>query len=377
MTVYILIILDVNVYSVAEIIWCSIMSITCVWITTYAFRVGKVLYITVQISQQQQFYESDWRDVKRLLTINGTLTLFFIFQTAIVIYFSATHQKLDEYFRIVDLFTNAVCLIVLCYLYRNPMKKMIKQNGTRKKKKKRRNSISVNKTNNCKSPKKSINKLDLKAQFSNTKTTSLRTPNTCQQPSRPSMATMDANQNHLTLSPFSPSNNPTTDESNVSSPITRTSFNSENSSNSHLKMNNNEFRLPRKSTDIDSELPAINEERENEGTITSTLIQPVPESVDCKSDDDQDAKMDLIDTAGNIARCMTDATDGSDNMQSLDVVNDREPTISMLELQNIDTLESVYTDKTGDENIVVNKSMDFDADEMIEVDMGNVDNLYE
>ena len=122
-TVYILIIKDINVYSIAEIIWCSIMSITCAWITIYAIRVGKVLYITVQISQQQKFYESDWRDVKRLLTINGVLTSFFIFQTAATIYFTAFHQKLDSYFRITDLFTNAVCLTVLCYLYRNPMKR--------------------------------------------------------------------------------------------------------------------------------------------------------------------------------------------------------------------------------------------------------------
>ena len=134
-TVYILTIIidriDLDLFFITtEIIWSAILSIICIIFIIYAYFVAKVVFKNmVKTSTHQSFAQSDLHTAKKLLFINFCITLFFITQCILSIYYTVSHEQFALLPRIIDLTVNLLFIILLCWMYRNPMRNLIKFEG--------------------------------------------------------------------------------------------------------------------------------------------------------------------------------------------------------------------------------------------------------
>ena len=116
---------------VIEAVWTFVLLIVCVVFIIYAWYVGKVLLITAQIASEQTFAKKERQLTKRLLFINVCITLFFVSQCILSIAFTVSLGKFNIIYRIIDLCLNLLFIIVLCWMYRGPMKRLIKSEAKR------------------------------------------------------------------------------------------------------------------------------------------------------------------------------------------------------------------------------------------------------
>ena len=117
------------IFRVASFAWSGLTAIITILITIYAIISGKVLYETTKKSvAKQSFADKEWNVVRRLIVVNSFITLYFIFATTVHIYYAIYIQNTDDIIphKIMELIANAVCLLIICWMYRSSMQRLIK-----------------------------------------------------------------------------------------------------------------------------------------------------------------------------------------------------------------------------------------------------------
>ena len=117
---------NIQFINAIEILWSIITFLICVIMISYAYCVGKMLILTAKISQSQKFHSKDESVAKRLLFINSCITIFLLIQFGLSAYFSLFDNKFSLFHHILNVTLNLLFIILLCWMYRKPMRRLIK-----------------------------------------------------------------------------------------------------------------------------------------------------------------------------------------------------------------------------------------------------------
>lgn len=136
-TAYILIISidfvdDLNTFFlIIDIIWTCILSILCIAFTIYSYYVAKMLYLSTKLSAGQNFEANAKQTMRRLITINSGITIFFLLKLIIFVYFTVNYESFSILYRAVDLFLNFIFIALICWMYRKPMISLVESDGSK------------------------------------------------------------------------------------------------------------------------------------------------------------------------------------------------------------------------------------------------------
>ena len=111
----------------AESVWCIILCIVSLLSILYGYCVGEVLILTTKISADSRYNYSDEKTTKKLLFINGCITMYFLIQFGLSLYFTISDTtQFNIIYHIINISINLLFIILLCWKYREPMRKLIK-----------------------------------------------------------------------------------------------------------------------------------------------------------------------------------------------------------------------------------------------------------
>eukprot|EP01083_Nonionella_stella_P056165 148071_1 len=111
-----------RIFEIAAYIWSGLLSITALFITIYSILVGRILYQAAMISQDQSFGQNDWEAVRRLLIINGFLTLYFMFQAFTTVHLAVNPNYQSVIYSTTYELMDAVCLLFIFWMYRGSLR---------------------------------------------------------------------------------------------------------------------------------------------------------------------------------------------------------------------------------------------------------------
>lgn len=123
---YILTFFNDDIFEYGTYIMSGIISGFAVITVVYSMLVGHVLWNAAQISKDQSFANKEWKVVRRLLVINGFIAIYFCFQSFTIIYLAVDPDHQSVAYDLVYLTVNAVCLLVIIWMYRASVKHLIK-----------------------------------------------------------------------------------------------------------------------------------------------------------------------------------------------------------------------------------------------------------
>eukprot|EP01084_Bolivina_argentea_P077204 139974_1 len=110
----------------------------CFCVIIYSFLVNKVLFKAAKYTENQRFGIEDMKVARKLLIINTIITLYFIYSSAINVYFALYPLKLTLIDTYISLFLYMIILLCICWMYHKSMHKLIKSENLNTSK---RNSI--------------------------------------------------------------------------------------------------------------------------------------------------------------------------------------------------------------------------------------------
>eukprot|EP00484_Ammonia_sp_Unknown_P019423 CAMPEP_0197041524 /NCGR_PEP_ID=MMETSP1384-20130603/18059_1 /TAXON_ID=29189 /ORGANISM="Ammonia sp." /LENGTH=263 /DNA_ID=CAMNT_0042472463 /DNA_START=1 /DNA_END=788 /DNA_ORIENTATION=+ len=116
------------VIMLGEIVWVVVMTFSMLAFGFYGLRMIHLLSVTNQIvagnqsnkGRQAKTVETE----RRLKYIVVVLCIFFMVQTAFTVYFSINDEEVNAYWRMADLCTHLLCLMMICWMYQSAMKAM-------------------------------------------------------------------------------------------------------------------------------------------------------------------------------------------------------------------------------------------------------------
>ena len=111
----------------AESVWCIVLFIVCLIFILYGYCVGEVIILTAKVSNTDRFsFTSDETITKKLLFINGCITTYFLLQFGLTVYFNISSKEFNIDAHIINIALNLLFIILLCWMYKKPMRKLIK-----------------------------------------------------------------------------------------------------------------------------------------------------------------------------------------------------------------------------------------------------------
>eukprot|EP01083_Nonionella_stella_P145630 456688_1 len=108
-----------------EIVWSVISLLLCTALVIYSILTTKVLLRSAKLAKSQQWGRQEAQLAKKLILINALIALFFIFSTVSTIYFTLNLNAFNLTYRAIDLFFNWTFIVLLCWMYRDAMKRTI------------------------------------------------------------------------------------------------------------------------------------------------------------------------------------------------------------------------------------------------------------
>merc|ERR1719242_300837 len=114
-----------SVFEYGTYIMSGIITGFAVVTVVYSMMVAHVLWHAAQISKDQSFAGNEWRVVRRLLIINGFIACYFMFQSFTIIYLAVDPDHHTVTYDLVYLCINALCMLVIVWMYRASVKHLI------------------------------------------------------------------------------------------------------------------------------------------------------------------------------------------------------------------------------------------------------------
>ena len=141
---YVLILIDADpiIFTVASIVWSVTTAAFAVMGMFYGVLSAVVLYRTTKNAGSAS---TDWQLVFKLISINAIISLYFLLESIIVIYYALNVEDTDNIVthRIIELLSNSVCLVAIALLYRGGVKRLTKRRKLSFSKKKSKTSANA------------------------------------------------------------------------------------------------------------------------------------------------------------------------------------------------------------------------------------------
>eukprot|EP01083_Nonionella_stella_P145631 456689_1 len=116
---------DMAYFVIFEVAWSCVSLILSTVLVVYSFATTNVLLRSAKYSKSQEFGHKESQLVKKLVFINALIALFFVFSTVSTIYFTFNLNAFNLMYRGIDLLLNWMFVVVLCWMYRDAMKRTI------------------------------------------------------------------------------------------------------------------------------------------------------------------------------------------------------------------------------------------------------------
>lgn len=122
---YTLLVHNIAIFLAFEVFWCTMLAFAAMSFTIYGISMMKLILMSTKMINYDTTSE-EWDTAYRLLFTSGFICVYFVLQTLSVVYFTIYYDKLDIYFRAADIGLNFGVLCNICYMYYQPMKRVLR-----------------------------------------------------------------------------------------------------------------------------------------------------------------------------------------------------------------------------------------------------------